>query len=337
MSGRNSQMTRVFRILNLLETHKYGLSVAEITTKLENRGVEISKRTVYRDLEAIMAAGFPLSEKGKTDDQGTKWVLETQSHLGQPLTLTFSELWSLYFARNALKNLENTPFYENLESTFTKIEEKLGSKAQEYLNEVSAEIKFDEGPKLGSSISDEIIGTIKAGCGEKQLLNIEYASAHSQTKKIRKVGPLFIYFSKGAFYLVARDLDGNCNKTFSLSRISSAELLDEPYEGDDVDPSEYFAHSFGIFRGEEAETVRLSFCQRIAPYIKERIWHKSQSVDERDDGSIALTMKVAITPELIQWVLSYSSDCRVIEPESLQEKIMSLSREIIAMYGRNAA
>lgn len=337
MSGRNSQMMRVFKILNLLETHKYGLSAAEITARLEGRGLDVSKRTVYRDLEALMAAGFPLNEKGKTDDQGTKWVLETQSQLGQQLTLTLGELWSLYFARNALRHLENTPFYESLESTFNKIEEKLGTKAQEYLDDVSSEIKFEHGPKLGQTISSEIIETIKAACGERQMLNIEYASANSQTTRVRKVGPQFIYFSKGSFYLVAHDSEAATNKTFSLSRVKSAELLDECFEGDLVDPSGYFAHSFGIFRGESAEKVRLCFSRKIASYIKERIWHKSQKVHDHDDGSIDLELEVASTPELVQWIMSFSEDCKVIEPPMLREKIVNLSRNMIEMYRKDAA
>lgn len=337
MKGRNSQLMRIFKILTLLETHRFGLSVAEITAKLDERGLEVSKRTVYRDLEGLRASGFPLAEKGKTGDQGTKWILETGSQLAHQLTLTLPELWSLYFARHALKNLENTPVYKNLDTTFNKIKDKLGTSAQAFLDDLGSEIKFETGPKLSQGISGEIIDTIKAGCGERQMLRIEYASAHSQTKKIRKVGPQFIYFSKGTFYLVARDPHAQQNKIFSLSRVYSAELLDEPFEGEQIDPAEYYAHSFGVFRGEQAECVRIQFAKKIAPFIKERIWHKSQRVEEQEDGGIILEMQIAPTPELTQWILSYASDCKVLEPESLKNEIMTRSREIYETYRKKVA
>ena len=194
MRGRNSQMMRVFKIITLLETHRYGLSASELTAKLEERGLTVTKRTVYRDLEALCASGFPLLEKGKTDDQGTKWVLETHTQVVQQLTLTLGELWSLYFAKNALGYIEKTPFFDNLQAAFEKIEEKLGSKAQAYLAEVESEIKFEDGPKMESVMSPDLAETVKAGCGERQVLLIKYQSANSQTPRERKVGPHSIYF-----------------------------------------------------------------------------------------------------------------------------------------------
>ena len=39
---------------------------------------EVTKRTVYRDLEALKAAGFPLDEKGKDTENGTAGLWRKQ-------------------------------------------------------------------------------------------------------------------------------------------------------------------------------------------------------------------------------------------------------------------
>jgi len=51
---RGAQLTRQWKILRLLESRRRGLTAAEISAELD-----ATRRTVYRDLEAIQEAGFP--------------------------------------------------------------------------------------------------------------------------------------------------------------------------------------------------------------------------------------------------------------------------------------
>ncbi len=60
MTGRNSQVARFYQTLQLLCNNTAGLTVSDIQSKLEARGHLAAKRTIYRDLAAIEAAGFPL-------------------------------------------------------------------------------------------------------------------------------------------------------------------------------------------------------------------------------------------------------------------------------------
>ena len=52
---RGDQLARQWRIIRAIETSSSGLTVAEIA-KREETGI----RTIYRDLEALQVAGFPL-------------------------------------------------------------------------------------------------------------------------------------------------------------------------------------------------------------------------------------------------------------------------------------
>jgi hypothetical protein len=54
MKGRNSQLMRIFKILTLLETHRFGLSVAEITAKLDERGLAVSKLHLIAKEDEVM-------------------------------------------------------------------------------------------------------------------------------------------------------------------------------------------------------------------------------------------------------------------------------------------
>ncbi len=52
---RGTQMARQWKIIRLMESRKYGISGNELASELDT-----PLRTMYRELEAIQEAGFPL-------------------------------------------------------------------------------------------------------------------------------------------------------------------------------------------------------------------------------------------------------------------------------------
>lgn len=339
MPGRNAQVARIYTILNLLEGAPQGLTVPEIESRVTERGHEASRRTIYRDLEALNAAGFPLFPSGgDADNAATRWVLEKTTTINKSLVLSTRELVALYLAQGMLIPLKDTPFYEDLQSIFKKIDEKLGSKSREYLSELASEIRFEPAPRWGLGLDPDLLETIRAACAERQCLEVQYQSASSGRKDQRRLGPHFLYFAKGSLYLVAEDLKEAKVKVFSCPRINQARMLDLPYAADPIDPEEYFKDSFGIFRGEKPIGISIEFSNTIAPYIKERRWHQSQRIVTKANGSIHLQLETSITPELIQWVLGFGAHARVLEPQGLREQIISSAAELLSLYqGRKAA
>lgn len=332
MSGRNSQVARIYRIMQLIEGSRFGLTVSDLTEMMRERGYDVQKRTVYRDLEALQAAGFPLESKGSSDDHVSRWTMERDARVGEYLTLGARELLALYLARSVLAPLEHTPFYEDLQSIFKKIDDKLGSAAKSHLDELYHELKFEPGPKWGLGLSPDVIDTVRAGCTERQILQMTYASANSGRQDARRVGPHFLYFAKGSLYLIAEDLNDRVVKTFALSRVKSAQLLDEPYEGEVTDPEAYFSTSFGVYRGGEVVPVTIRFSPTIAPFASERRWHKSQRLVTRSTGEVDISLEVALTPDLVQWVLSFGAGAKVIDPIRLGEMVKEEVLKIELLY-----
>ncbi len=317
MKGRNAQISRIYMILNILEGSPQGLSATDLTNRLSERMFEVTKRTVYRDLEALRAAGFPLDEKGSDDENATRWTLERRVKVGDFLVLDSRELLALYLAKNTLRGLEETPLHDDLKSLFGKIEARLGRSALDHLGEIREEIHFDVGPSWGAGSNFTAIETIRAACTERQHLRFTYASTNSQSVRSRSVGPHYLYFSRGALYFVGEDSEDRKVKTFAVPRMSEVEMLDMRYEGEVIEPEQLFENAFGVYRGGDAITVRLRFSKVLAPYISERRWHKSQTITKLDDGRVELTLDAALTPELIQWVIGFGSQVQVLEPKAL--------------------
>lgn len=231
-----------------------------------------------------------------------------------------------------LSPLKETPFFDDLNTTFSKIEEKLTGKGQSFLDEVSNDFHFEPGPKWGLGLNPDIIETIRAACTERHKLKVNYSSTNSQTTRDRILGPHFLYFAKGSLYLVAEDLRDGKNKIFSMPRVNNAEMLDETYEGESVDPANYFETAFGIYHADEPVSIALEFSPPISTYVRERKWHHSQRLISKPNEKIELHMEVGMTPELIQWVLGFGPNVKVVSPSQLTDKIREQALKTIELY-----
>ena len=77
VSPRNGQITRVLTIAHILQESRCGLTVKEIKRAI-NHDHPVGIRTIYRDLEALKTAGFPLEEipgesSGLEEGNGTRF------------------------------------------------------------------------------------------------------------------------------------------------------------------------------------------------------------------------------------------------------------------------
>ena len=231
MHGRNTQVARIYRILNLLEGSPQGLSATELRERLGERDVEVSKRTIYRDLEALSDAGFPLfpnvSPDHDRDEGATRWVLERGAKINQYLVFTAQELFALYLARGMLVQHGDSPLHSDLEGVFRKIADKLGTVNREHFTELASEIRFDTSPNWGLGLKLEVLDAVRAACAEGQVLTVDYESVSSGTKSRRRLGPHYVYFTKGMAYLIAEDLATGESKVFALPRMANAVMEDE--------------------------------------------------------------------------------------------------------------
>ena len=90
--ARGDQLARQWRIIRSLIASRMGKSAANLANELEY-GV----RTIYRDLEALQVAGFPLYTE-KVGGKSLWSVLDTEKHQ-LPIPFTLPELMALNFSR----------------------------------------------------------------------------------------------------------------------------------------------------------------------------------------------------------------------------------------------
>ncbi len=319
--ARGDQLARQWKIIQSLISSRTGNSVTDLAKDLD-----CHTRTVYRDLEALQVAGFPVYTdivEGKS-----MWsILETAKH-SIPIPFNLTELMALYFSRGMMGVLKDTVLYDSLESLFDKIKATLPPAYIEYLGQIEKSLEVRTKPYKQYGKLRDMIDRISEAAIQKKVVEIVYYTMSRKKETCRKVSPYKIWFFDGTFYLI-----GNCGlrddvRIFALDRIKTIQPTDETFEmPEDFNVDDFMKSSFGVFHGEPV-WVRIWFAAGIAEYIREKTWHETQRIETQKDGSIIFEAEVAGTKEIEFWVLKWGAKAKVLAPESLRDEIRT---EIEAM------
>jgi predicted DNA-binding transcriptional regulator YafY len=313
MTMRNAEVIRQWKILKTIEAGRY--------TTAQDLALQhgVTERTIRRDIEALQEAGFPLYD----DRDGGRKVWRLVEGYKQRLTQSFTlaELAALYFGRNLMSFLGGAPFAQDLESAFGKIREALPARSLPYLSRIQDLFSARPDPwKDYSKKQDIITGLIDAILHQRQA-RIAYFSFNSKKTKNYTIDPYRLVYYRGGLYLYARAHEYGEVRTFAVERFERLEVMETTFEvPKDFNVSEYARGAFGI-AGGKAEAVEIVFEPRVAAYVRERVWHESQSLEDKPDGSVMLRLEVAPAWELKTWIKGFLPNVRVEKPASLRDEI----------------
>ena len=310
---RNAEVIRQWKILKTIEAGRY-TTAADMA---EEHGV--TERTIRRDLEALQEAGFPLYDERSEGRKVWRLIEGYRQRLNQ--TFTLSELAALYFGRNLMSFLGGSPFARDLESAFEKIREALPAKSLPYLSRIQDLFSARPDPMKDYSKKRDVIAALIDAVLHQRKARLEYFSFNSRKTKSYLVDPYRVVYYHGGLYLYARVEEYAEVRTFAVERISRIEVLDQSFEAPkDFNVSEYAKGAFGI-AGGKPEEVEIAFDATLAGYIRERVWHESQRLEERPDGSVLLRMSVAPGWELKSWIKGFIPHVKVLAPARLRDEI----------------
>lgn len=309
--ARNGEVIRQWRLLREIEGSR-GVSIRRMA---EIAGV--TTRTIRRDLDALQEAGFALYDESYEGQK--RWRLRTRPFKGLDDTgLTLGELSALYFSRTVVECLAGTPFQDDLQQAFTKLEGALGPRMRAFLDRLPAAIEAKPGPTANRFASQQrqTIGRLLDAVLHQQQLSMRYHSFSSGREKTYQIDPYRLVYAQDGLYLFAYVPAYAQMRTFAVDRIRRLTALDETFDMVEDLGEAAFPHSLGIHEGEP-ERVEVEFAKETAPYIQERVWHRSQALEPQEDGSVVLILDVCTDAALRSWILSFGPAARVRAPDHL--------------------
>lgn len=182
------------------------------------------------------------------------------------------------------------------------------------------------------SLSSAIFEAIIEATVTKKTLQVSYRSAKAEESE-RTLEPLRLVSYQGRWYLLAYCRLRQDIRLFHIARMLSVRLGHETFKRESEDNyNSYLNSAFGIFKGEAVFQATILFTSTAAELVRHQRWHRDQFIEEVDEG-ILLRLPVNDDRELIMKILQYGSMARVIEPNSLCQRIHLEAKAIAAQYG----
>ncbi|WEX76596.1 YafY family transcriptional regulator [Sinorhizobium numidicum] len=205
---------RLFRIIQLMRATGRAMTAREIADRME-----VAPRTIYRDMEHLMASGAPID-----GERGVGYLLR-EAFDAPPLTFTFEQLEALAFGVRAVQMLGDR---------------RLAQAAREAMEKIEYGLPADHAKKLKgaplrafrSALQPDppaLLGDIRQAIAEERKLRITYESLAEQTSE-RTIWPLGLsvfghYWLLTAWCELRQDF-----RDFRVDRIISLKKGRERYE-----------------------------------------------------------------------------------------------------------
>ena len=175
-------------------------------------------------------------------------------------------------------------------------------------------ISFHSKGFIDYSRHSQIIATLRRAIEKRQVCTVVYKAAGRQDAEEYRYAPGRIIAAGGTLYCTGYRLaEGSILKerptVFSIHRISEINPTGE-YFGFVAADAEVGA--FGL-AWHKPKRVSVRIDGKAADYVRDRIWSVDQTIEERDDGSIILTVATTAENELNAWIGSFCGLAR-IEP-----------------------
>lgn len=310
---RDDQLVRQWKLLHILAA-RGRRTVEELMQE-----VHCSRRTVWRDLAVLQAAGFPLTTE--QDGHESRYRLIDGPWGTPPFPFTLTELMSLHIGRHLLVPLRGTPVGEAIHTALDKVAATLGPAAKAFLERLDRSLSARAVQAKDSSRASEMLRLLQQALQERRTVEADYHSFGRDAVSHRRLDPLHLWYQQGGIYLAAYCHTRRQVLTFALERFRRVRPTEDIFQSPpEFNLDRYLEGSFGLFRGEPVR-VSLRFSRQVARYVAERQWHPSQALSPLLTGELEMILRVPLSPELRRWILGYGKDVEVLEPKSLREDI----------------
>ncbi|HYH32416.1 MAG TPA: WYL domain-containing protein [Pseudonocardia sp.] len=320
---------RASRLVTLLFTLQRlrGATAAELARELE-----VSERTVYRDVAALSAAGVPLwTEPGRGG--GIRLVDGWRTRLDG---LTAQEAAAI-FAVGAPQVLAELGMSAALAGAQAKLLATLPAELREHARSVAQRFHLDAPGWFHTPQQVTQLAAVAEGVWDQQRLRIRYRRRSDEVE--RTVDPLGLVLKAGTWY-VAAGVDGAV-RTYRVDRIAAAEPTGERFaRPDDFDLAAWWEGAAGRF---ESQLLRARVRLRVGPRGLKILPHTAdhdaalkaiaQAGAPDADGWRELELDVESIEVAAGQLTALGGEVEALDPEELRR---ALSAAGAALAARNA-
>ncbi len=314
---------RLLSLLLVLQAH------GSMTTQELAERLEVSRRTILRDVDALSFAGIPITTKG---GQGGGIFLD-RSYRVSLTGLTVSEMQAL-FVPGPLGPLIDIGLEKAAENALLKVVAALPLGYREQIEYFKKRIHFDPVWWQQEGKATPFLSILQCAVFEERCLQIAYERYNGEVSE-RTIEPYGLVAKGSTWYLIAKR-EGEF-RTYRVSRLHHVHLLDEIFQRD----ATFDLHTYWSEHNEEFEKQlsQFSFTLQINPkhlslleWYVEGQFRLNETGDQTQNEWPLVSLTVSSLPAACAFIMRAGQHVKIVAPLELRTEVVKMAQEIITFH-----
>jgi predicted DNA-binding transcriptional regulator YafY len=332
-----STLVRILDMLRSLPRAGSGATADELLKKLQEKGYEVQKRTIERDLKTLRQAfGAYIKCNDKSKPYGWRWHDDAEFEV---VAMSVTEALSLQAIDEAIKPLLPASVLASLKPRFKQARTLLTDLSPKNKHASWAQKVRSVQPGLPMRpphIEANVLAVVQECLLSDECIKVQYQSAGSDAPKERLLHPLALVQRGPVTYLIAMTNDYVVPFLYAVHRIQQAErtyLSARTLPGFDID--QYIAEGHLQFGDQEATGEEIKLEAIVADGLMKILMETPISADQElneKNGRWWVKATLRDTRQLQWWVLSQGASIEVRSPKSLRIRVGESLRLAAALY-----
>ncbi|MFS0838012.1 helix-turn-helix transcriptional regulator [Paenibacillus sp. 1P03SA] len=313
---------RLLSLLLLLQ-NRGKMSSRELAEKLE-----VSERTIFRDMEALSAAGIPVyAERGS----GGGWSL-TEGYRTRLTGMKAEEIATLLIA-NSSALLTDLGMSGEYDSAFQKLLAASPESLRHETERVRQRIHIDGAGWHRSAEELPYLPLVQQAVWEERKLRIRYRRGSESAERI--ICPLGLV-AKGSIWYAAAETDGEM-RTYRISRLLGAEFTDEYFSRPpSFDLAGYWEESLKDFQARLPRyPAQIKIRETVLDRFSKERFAKIRHQSEENNGWVEADIEFNTLESAVGILLGYGSGVYVLAPEGLRSELIAEANTIVGLYDKS--
>ena len=324
-TAQKQKLLALYQILYEYTDDTHGLTMSEILSKLEGRGIPAERRSIYDDIEILQNDfGFDIEARKTTT---------TRYHL-QSREFELSELKLLVDSVQASKFITE-------KKTLSLIKKLEALCSRHEARQIQGQVYLTNRVKSMNESVYYNTGDIHKAITEGKQITFQYLH-YTITKELSfrrggnryQVSPFALICAEENYYLLAFDSKTKKFKHFRVDRMKGIEITEEERDGteqfQEIDMAQYTKQTFSMFGGQK-EWVTLEFSNHLIGVVIDR-FGKDVFIRKADEKHFQISVEVAVSNQFFGWLFGLGRGARIIEPSSVVEKMEKLLDKVREKY-----
>jgi proteasome accessory factor B len=316
------RITRLLKVLQLLQSGR-GSNINALA-----RANEVSRRTAFRDIQALRDAGVDVSY----DEQRDRYSLPSARFV--PLdNLTEDETTALVLLASEIGREGRLPFCEPARSAAAKLLSLLPLCQRQRIRAAMRSVRIYLSPACQRIDVDTFKSLVTASSLLREV-QFQYSNGTGGPKTLVRLQPYHLVYFDRRLMAVGYSPNGNQVASFELDRIEAVRYTSRTFEIPNDFSLENFLSNGTWIRSPWQEPIEVAIRIEGQDALRaiDSTGRIARQIEFQHDGAILLRVTVTDLGEITSWILSLGPRAEVIAPMSLRESVARTAEEIANRY-----